>query len=446
MPCLSQQIAAASRARPLVISASGSLSPQAAASIGAAADLSPDDRLAISVSDPRVLIETLLALDGQVETLLLVSYAQPPEIVRKLADAAGCSAIVTDRADLAGAGDLRRPDQVRGDRHRAEPLPTRWLMTTSGTTGVPKIIAHSLKSLSRTVYRYGADRNPVWGLLYDPTRFAGMQVTLQALIGGGTLVAPDTSLPLAEQVAELARHGCTFLSATPTLWRRLMMVPGIRDVPLGQITLGGEIVDQGILDALRGAFPDTRMTHIYASTEAGVGFAVNDGRAGFPAAYLKAAPTGVKMKLVDGILWLRPPVAGAAGHKDPAIEIDAEGYVCSGDRISLEGDRAFFLGRDNGSINVGGVKVFPEVIERVITGVPGVAMAKVSSKSNPITGALIVAEVQLAGDADRAEMKPRIIAACRDGLEREAVPAMVRFVESFQVNAAGKLVRSAAKG
>jgi hypothetical protein len=42
-----------------------------------------------------------------------------------------------------------------------------------------------------------------------------------------------------------------------------------RDIPLKQITIGGEAVDQVTLDMLRGVFPAARITHIYASTEAG---------------------------------------------------------------------------------------------------------------------------------------------------------------------------------
>jgi hypothetical protein len=52
-----------------------------------------------------------------------------------------------------------------------------------------------------------------------------------------------------------------------------------------------EIADQAVLDSLRAFFPQAKVAHAYASTEAGVGFAVNDGREGFPSSLLDGSGT-----------------------------------------------------------------------------------------------------------------------------------------------------------
>jgi acyl-CoA synthetase (AMP-forming)/AMP-acid ligase II len=438
MTALADQIAAGAALRPVLVGGGVTVDGGALRGLGPAGEIGAGECVALSLHDPVALIRAIAALDGQVEAMLLLSHALAADTVRALAAAADCTRLVSDRDDLPDAMPIQAlfaPDRREGA------LPTRWLMTTSGTTGIPKIVPHTLRSLSRSVYRFRPDQGPVWGLLYDPTRFAGMQVVLQALIGGGTLVAADTSAPLAAQVAELAAGGVTHLSATPTLWRRLLMVPGVTGLPLRQVTLGGEIADQATLGALRAAFPAARVTHIYASTEAGVGFSVTDERAGFPASYFEAAPGGVRMKLKDGILWLKPPVSALTAPV-PGVEVDPEGYISSGDRIALEGDRALFLGRENGMINIGGVKVYPETVEAVVKDVPGVALVQVSGKRSPVTGALVLAEVQLAEGAEAAAVKAAILETCRARLEREAVPAIVRFVGGFETNAAGKLVRT----
>ena len=62
-----------------------------------------------------------------------------------------------------------------------------------------------------------------------------------------------------------------------------------------------------------------------------------------------------------------------------------------------------------------------------------------------MTGALVVAEVQLVEGADPVVLKPLILAACRAGLPREAVPASIRFVVALATNAAGKLLRPGPK-
>ena len=303
---------------------------------------------------------------------------------------------------------------------------------------------HTLDSLARTVRRDPLGRAPVWGLVLDPTRFAGLQVLLQAVLGGGTLAAADSHAPMAEQIGWLAAQGVTHLSATPTLWRRLLMAPGLDRLPLRQVTLGGEIADQGVLDALAARVPDARITHIYASTEAGVGFAVNDRRAGFPLAFLDQPPGGVGVAVRDGLLWLRPPGGRQVRYLGgQAVEVDADGFVLTGDRIEIAGDRALFLGRDSGVVNVGGVKVWPERVERILAAVPGVGLAAVGAKSSPITGALLVATVVPAdADADRDALKAAILARCRADLEREAVPARIRFADSLPTNAAGKIARA----
>lgn len=429
----------------LVRAPDGMLDVGAARALGPAPDLTRDTVVLVCIGAVLPLAQTLLALDGHVDGLLLVSANAAPDIVRALAATAGAGVIVSDRSDLPGR---RTPDTVvapavTGGATNGS-VPTRWMMTTSGTTGTPKIVPHSLNSLARTVRRDPILQRPVWGMVYDMTRFAGLQVGLQSLLGGGVLAAPDRAAPLAAQIDFLARAGVTHLSATPTLWRRLLMVPGIERLPLRQVTMGGEIADQAVLDAVSGRFPDARLTHIYASTEAGVGFAVNDRRAGFPMAFLDTPPGNVGVAIRDGLLWVRPPDARVVRYLGgQTVETDADGYVNTGDRIETRDGRAYFLGRDSGVVNVGGVKVYPERVERIILGVPGVALAAVSAKANPITGALLVASVVPADPAaDQGALRDAILAACRSGLEREATPARIRFIETLDLNAAGKIIRN----
>ncbi|MEO0830075.1 MAG: class I adenylate-forming enzyme family protein, partial [Pseudomonadota bacterium] len=365
--------------------------------------LDPDAVVLVCLDDVAALVRVLAALDGAVAGLLLVSTGQDPDVVAELGQVAGATVVVSDRADLPGAVP---PDAVIGDRTGDQA--TAWMMTTSGTTGVPKIVPHTLESLARTVRRDPMGATPVWGLVYEMTRFAGLQVALQSLVGGGTLAAAPRYDPMPEQVAFMAQAGVTHLSATPTLWRRLLMVPGLEALPLRQVTMGGEIADQGVLDAAHARFPKARLTHIYASTEAGVGFAVNDRQAGFPLRYLQDDPGGVGIRITEGTLWLRPPGGRQIRYLGgQAVEVDADGYVATGDMLDVTEDRAFFLGRDSGVVNVGGVKVYPERVERVIAGVPGVGLVQVLSRKNPITGALLMANVVATPEADQTALKTR---------------------------------------
>ena len=74
---------------------------------------------------------------------------------------------------------------------------------------------------------------------------------------------------------------------------------------------------------------------------------------------------------------------------------DAKDLSTRRDMLELRNERYYFVGRRDGVINVGGLKVHPEEVEEVINRHPEVRMSLVRTKKNPITGALVVADVVL---------------------------------------------------
>lgn len=401
-------------------------------------------RVALSLHAPEALLIALAWLDGRAEAILLISPTVPPELVRRLVTESGCGCLVSDRVDLPGAVPPGALAQL------ALPLTqgrqTEWIMTTSGTTGHPKMVRHSLTSLARTVTPMASLANrPVWGLTYEPTRFAGMQVLLQACLGEGTLAAPDlgAGADIGALLSFFAIHGCSHLSATPTLWRRFLMHPNVAGLALRQITLGGEIVGQAVLNALAARFPEARITHVYASTEVGVGFSVHDVREGFPVSFVTDSPKGIAIAVRDGRLWLRSNGPASEYYGEQRLSRDAEGFVDTGDRVAEREGRYVFLGRDTGVINIGGVKVHPEEIERIINALDGVAMVSIRARSNSFVGAVITAEIVPSQPvSDETTFLARVLAHCRAHLVREAVPATFRLVDRLETNSAGKITRT----
>ncbi len=145
---------------------------------------------------------SLLAFDGFCRVLLCLPQGEP----------------------VPAAWNVRLESQL--NRLPATTSQTHWVLSTSGTTGTPKLVAHTLESLTSTTkldVQAGAAMR--WGLVYDPARFAGLQLVLQALLGGGVLVVPPQE-SLAVQLAFMAKHGVNALSATPSLWRKILMTSG----------------------------------------------------------------------------------------------------------------------------------------------------------------------------------------------------------------------------
>jgi acyl-CoA synthetase (AMP-forming)/AMP-acid ligase II len=339
------------------------------------------------------------------------------------------------------------PSIIRTTEDPANRISTEWVLVTSGTTGVPKMVVHNLASLTAPLQAPSpADGATVWGTFYDIRRYGGLQIYLRALLGGASLVLSNPEESVADHLARLAQREMTHLSGTPSHWRRALMNPAIEKIAPRYVRLSGEIADQALLDGLRATFPQAVVGHAYASTEAGVAFDVNDSRAGFPADYFAVTRDDVEMKIVDGSLRIRSPRTASAylGAAPPLAA--ADGFVDTGDIVEQHGDRCFFAGRKGGIINIGGMKVHPEEVEAVINRHPRVRMSLVRGRQSPITGSVVVADVVLSSGQDlegkrQIEVKNDILKFCSNALPRHKVPASISFVPKLDVAATGKLVR-----
>ncbi len=395
----------------------------------------------------------LIELDGIARRMVLCTPDLAPGQLAAVAATAQADAIVLDQASIAAAGSLvpymAAPRPVPGPLDRRAGEPTEWILLTSGTTGTPKLVVHGLRSLGGSLPAGSpSGARTIWSTFYDIRRYGGLQIYLRAVLSGSPLVLSSAGEAPAAFLERAAAAGVTHISGTPSHWRRALMSGAASVLKPQYVRLSGEVADQAVLDSLRAAYPKARIAHAFASTEAGVAFDVNDGLAGFPAEFIDHAAGGIEMKIVDHTLRIRSGrnaarYLGAA----PGILVSDDGYVDTGDMVELRNGRYHFMGRIGGVINVGGLKVYPEEVESVLNADPRVRMSLVRARRNPITGAVVVADVVLAEPAGAAPADPPelvksdLLNACRRTLAAHKVPAMLRFVPSLEFNAAGKLVR-----
>jgi acyl-CoA synthetase (AMP-forming)/AMP-acid ligase II len=331
------------------------------------------------------------------------------------------------RADLLGAGfnlvdasGTDRPDAA--DRRPSEP-DRLWLLT-SGSTGRPKRIGHTLTSLS-TISKDQAARR--WLCPYSPGTYAWWQlITLGLTQPEQDLVVVDPA-DLEQWVQVGIEYGITAASGTPTFWRQTIMQNGhlLGEVPLRQITLGGEPVDQAVLDQLRTVFPEARISWIYASSEVGASVIVHDGKAGFPETWLNRPSEGrPTVSVVEDELVITSPHHG----------LGLDGPVRTGDRAVIADGRVLITGRlDSDEINVGGAKVSAGIVRDVLQSHPGVAWANVRGRKAPMVGTIVVADVVLrpGDDEDETAMVQQLTDWCRDHLPDYGVPRFLRVLDTI---------------
>jgi acyl-CoA synthetase (AMP-forming)/AMP-acid ligase II len=405
----------------------------------------------IKTEDQLTAALALIELDGTARRLVLCPPDLTAEHVLSVVAAAEADILVTDRPDAdtdipaIERRVLCRPKLTAARDERGSRWETEWILLTSGTTGAPKLVSHTLSSLTGVI-KPGADLGepPVWSTFYDIRRYGGLQILLRALFGGASMVFSNACETPAEFLVRAGERGVTHISGTPSHWRRALMSPLANRIAPHYVRLSGEIADQTILDRLHAAYPAAGISHAFAATEAGVGFAVDDGLAGFPARFVDECLGDVEMKIQDESLWIRSPLT-ASRYLGPEhrLTIDADGFMDTGDLVERRGDRYYFIGRKGGIINVGGQKVHPEEVEAVINRHPSVRMSLVRARKSPFTGAVVVAEVVLTDGPDGQSdvLKSELMSACHAALAAHKVPASIRFVSALDIGTSGKLAR-----
>ena len=301
---------------------------------------------------------------------------------------------------------------------------------TSGTTGAPKLHFLPFSLLASATKRDHPAR--AWGLLYSPSRMAGLQVVLQAFASNAKLVEPEPGATLNEVLHEFEEHGVDSISATPSRWRSILGSDHFAGLTLKHISLGGEIADQRILDRLRAKFPQAAIRHIYATTETGPVFSVSDGLEGFPVENLeRELASGRRLEIIDGELVVIVPATGQ-------IPNSKSKSIYTGDLVIRQENRILFVGRIGDVVNVGGLKISLSEIEKQCNLLTGVIDSQARAIPSAFMGFLISIDIHWAGDPlSDQEIRGHL----RKFLPKAALPALINSVNGLDLSANHKKKR-----
>ena len=134
----------------------------------------------VTTGDQLTAALALIELDGVARRLILCPPDLSPEhLPAVIADAEVDAVVTSGQMDATGELGLRlhavcHPAIAPMAELPAERHATEWVMFTSGTTGAPKMVVHTLAGLTGAIKRNAAHDGPVvWGTFYDIRRYGG---------------------------------------------------------------------------------------------------------------------------------------------------------------------------------------------------------------------------------------------------------------------------------
>jgi acyl-CoA synthetase (AMP-forming)/AMP-acid ligase II len=335
------------------------------------------------------------------------------------------------------------------------------VLNTTGTTGARKLVSltpRNLLAAARNInerMQIGAAAREVCPLPLHRSFGLGRARCL-TLAGGMLIVAPprgDRALALVQQ------HRATGLAGVPTFFRMLIRTFGPR---LGRYLEGIEYVEIGSAPMERAdklflleAAPRARLYMHYGLTEASRSAFIEfrAERAKLETVGRAAPHVALRVVREDGSPC-RPGETGeivvrgehvCAGYwGDPALTATrlGDGWLHTHDYGSLDADGyCHFSGRMDDVMNVGGVKVSPEKIERVARTMPGVLDCAAVAGDDPRGVYGQVPLLFVVGDRAAPLSGQTVRAYCAQRLLPEEVPYEVRFIDAIPRTDTGKVQR-----
>jgi Acyl-CoA synthetases (AMP-forming)/AMP-acid ligases II len=222
----------------------------------------------------------------------------------------------------------------------------------------------------------------------------------------------------------VARSGATLLPTTPTFLNLIIASGAHRGLDLSSVrlvTYGTEVMPEYTLNRLGAIFPAAKFKQTYGLSETGV---LRSSSKTDDSLWMRIGGDGFETKVVDDMLWIRA-ASNMVGYLNAPSPFDADGWLCTGDRVEVEGQFLRVLGRESDLINVGGQKVFPAEVEDVLLLAENVVEAAVFGVKHELMGNVVCANVALEKPEPSAELVRRLRVHCIQHLARYKVP--IRF-------------------
>lgn len=379
----------------------------------------------------------------------------------KLIGYGGAHGLARDYEDLIAGSAPLEPQKV--DPH--EPLVVSY---TSGTSGVPKGVVHSVRSVALILYQGAVSRGLTTDDVWYPaisSSWMASALTMIGLVNGMTTVVMDGSFDVDSFIKEVQRHKVTATLLVPTLIRRVLDRCEGREQVLSSLRLlayGSEPITVSLLKRVTRTL-NAKVLQTYGLTEAGwlCHLTPNDhlmalsGKpdllrsAGRPGGMYEISIRGEQGEELPsgevGEIWVRgeTTMLGYLNLPELTRQVLVGDWLRTHDIGRIDADRYLYLiDRKNFMIISGAVNIYPSSVEAILELHPGVDEICVVGAPHPQWGEAVVAVIK-PRDEQSLPSVDELRAFAEARLSRMELPKHVVALEDFPRTSTGKVNRRA---
>jgi long-chain acyl-CoA synthetase len=256
-------------------------------------------------------------------------------------------------------------------------------------------------------------------------------------------------------VKELQGFRFTVITGVNTLFNALMNTPGFEKIDFSSLKLtlgGGMAVQQSVAERWK-KLTGTPLLEAYGLTETSPGVCINplnleeyNGAIGLPLPSTEVSIQDLDGNILplgeSGELCVRGPqvMKGYWQRPDETAQVlSSDGWLKTGDVAQID-ELGFvrIVDRLKDMILVSGFNVFPNEIEAVIAGHPGVLEVGVIGEPDDASGEVVKAVIV---KKDPALTDEDVIEHCRENLTGYKVPKIIEFRDELPKTNVGKILR-----